>query len=370
MIQQEVEAGNVIEHPIEEKIPYYDNDHHLIKANEPDLADITLPEDLEQLHLYLNDPSAYQQTSLELFTSGSSNTDIAFLDHSVFVVLDTRADNFFLYDVNSGQSTILAPTGRGPGDIAYTEEMRVYDNNVYIAMEDMRISSFTCHQNDCVYKETIPLDYSALSVAKVDSGLYAVLALFLNQPDSEPEIDGKSVRLVNSQGKVQEIFGDSYKTDQWILLFSINDGMIRHHKELNTYVLTYSWLPYLYIFDENLALAQSFRFENFTQGTVHYMPAVSGSSPLSPNRTTIDRIDFMGDRYALIVTTTRHQHDDTNDPEMSFSYRNDYYALDLHANESYHLGARESEKKSTIYPNSGTFIMNKDGELFQIERAN
>lgn len=86
-------------------------------------------------------------------------------------------------------------------------------------MKDMRISRFDCRSPVCEYKETIPLEFSPLSIA-IHEQQFTVMGHtpFLGE---EEVIDNHAVRLLDWNGNTNNVFGYFYDTDEFIVRFII-----------------------------------------------------------------------------------------------------------------------------------------------------
>ncbi len=364
---EKADDGFLTVHPIEKNIPHHDSNHISIDADELDISDISLSDILIDLYKYLQNPAKFEQSSLEITVSGAQDVDISYLDSTTAVILDKRSDRFLLYELAANKTTSLAQTGRGPGDIAYTQEMVVYDSTIYIAMEDMRVSKFICQHDSCDYVNTIPIDYSAVSIAKIDNYTYAVLGQTVRQGNSDPKVDRKAVRIIDTNGNVIKSFGNFYETDDWIVLFSMRGGFIRYSEKQSKFILAYKHLPLLYIFDEALDITQTYKLEKYLQGEVLYNPALNAASPPRNDRTTIDKVELIDDNYLLIITTTTFENDEENESDTSYKFQQDYYAINLENNISYYFGEQKSDLKAVIYPTQKKLILNKGGMLYNIK---
>lgn len=365
---EKADDGFFTVHPIEKNIPHYNSNHISIDTNELDISDISLPDILVDIYKYLQNPAKFERSSLEVTVSGVRDVDISYLDSTTAVILDKRSDRFLLYDLAANKTTSLAQAGRGPGDIAYTQEMVVYDSTIYIAMEDMRVSKFICQHDSCDYVNTIPLDFSAVSIAKIDSNTYAVLGQTVRQGNSDPKVDHKAVRIIDTSGNVIKSFGNFYETDDWIVLFSMRGGFIRYIEKQGKFILAYKHLPLLYIFDEALNITQTYKFEKYLQGEILYNPGLNSASPPRNDRTTINRIESIDENYLLIITTTTFENNDgENESSTSYQFQQDYYALNLKNSTSYYLGEHKSTLNSVIYLMQRNLIFNKGGMLYNIK---
>lgn len=356
-------SENTVVHPIEKNIPYFDRNHIEVsktkRYSEGDLPSHTL----NNLFRFLQS-SAYTGEKLSLMTGVSLFTDVLFKDENNLVILDSDRNALFQYGIQTGLVDSIAGQGQGPGDLNYSQEMIRDEDFIYIAMEDMKISRFDCRPEICEYDKTIPLNGSALSIAKVEEK-FAVLGHHEFNPLDDYEV-GNAISLVNGQGEIEQRFGRYYNAEQYIVFISLRQGTVRYSSSLEKYLFAMDYLPIIYAFNNRFELSETYKLTGSIQGEVIYDRRNQSANFPAQKKTSTTDITLLDNDVALIHTLTLTEaRFDENSEGPSFIH--DYYAINLTTLEGYYLGEHSGEYLSRIYPSEHGIILNDGEAVYLIE---
>ncbi|MBE9048538.1 hypothetical protein IQ255_29865 [Pleurocapsales cyanobacterium LEGE 10410] len=257
-------------HPEHERMLYPD-----IEANELEILNIEdildeVPENIQLLYDLLNNNSHHITKELDLILSSQHSFQAVSIDINTLIILDLERNRLIQYNISDNNYHILAPEGRGPGDLLFTRELQILNNQVYIAMQGFRISIFECEfELLCEYKRTIATNFNNYSLSPTDDYI-TVLGLypFGREQDPNPaKFNVPSVHIVDSDGSIIRSFSQVYKHIQPIVREQMNSrGAIRSFPSLETHLLTFNLFPYIYLYDNNSNLKKKYRIPNFKQG--------------------------------------------------------------------------------------------------------
>ncbi|MFU8812954.1 MAG: hypothetical protein ACNA78_08295 [Balneolaceae bacterium] len=259
-----------IPHPIPRFMPHSDVD--AIELELRDAADIldSLPENLQLLYRFLNDESqVFNEKELSLIVSNSDEIGVASLDETSLLFLDKYDNRFFQYDLLEDKYVSLAPQGRGPGDIFFTQEMQVYNKRAYVAMEGFRISVFDCQLGKCMYESTISTEWSGnYSIAPLGDKLMA-----LGRPgfSSDLSVDSEGIEhtiyQLNSDGEVVQSFGQPYQYWHPVVGRAIHSySTVRSFPKYEFHAVVFNFFPYIYLYNFEGELAGKYRVPGYLQG--------------------------------------------------------------------------------------------------------
>ena len=159
----------LIEHPIKEKIPYYDFNHEIIHSkNSFEESDIESPV-LDLLHQYLQNPQQISFKKLDVVVGSPFPAfNIASVDDNRIIILDDNNNKLIEYNLNTKESISISEFGRGPGDFQFPREMIKHNDTVYILRQNMYISSFNCTKTPCFHMEDFSLGFEPSSMTISD----------------------------------------------------------------------------------------------------------------------------------------------------------------------------------------------------------
>ncbi len=340
------ESGNIVEHPIEEKIPYYDNDHLSVDTVKKFSQMPKKPDKLIFFQQVLKNPGKFKTKKLDILVSEPElGLNVISKNKNVLVILDPGNDKIFEYNLNTDEVITVAGTGRGPGDIMFSQEMTKYKNSIYVAGANMQISAFEYKSTPSEFRKVIPISFIPTSIAPYGDSL-AILGTpdVRNASGNKLEDNGenwKVVHLIDKKGTKVAEFGDSYDIDgHWMLLRPfVSNGVIRYSSKEDIFILAFNRFPLLYIYDaRDLKLKNTFSISNFVIGKSKYWPDMGRFQVPMEDHSSIKNVHLIGDQFLWIEVGTRK------------NYRNerpywdrwiDYYVIDLSTSEEYYMGGLE-----------------------------
>lgn len=369
-------SSNIVRHPIEENIPYYNRNHLLIGTNNKFVNLQEKPSELRVLHRYLNDPNELEMKKLNVsIGSPLSAFNIVAPGNNRLVILDDHQDQLIEYDLTHHSAVNLAEFGRGPSDIHLPMEMVMHDDLIYIVREDMYISTFNCQSIPCEFNEAISLDFNPVSLAMADQNL-ALLGVKSINTTSGPESkengkNNKPAHIFNQSGQKLATFGSMYEVEgHWMLLQPlVMNAMIRYSPTEHLYILIFKRFPYIYTYDAStLELKETYEISNFILGKQNYWPdEVRLEVPLE-DFSMIRNAEVIAGNLLWIETQTNSNYHEA-EYKAYWDRQYDYFVVDLQNQEpsymgSYHLSGKSYEKNIYL-TNEGLIIYDEiNGNLF------
>ncbi|MEX2601532.1 MAG: hypothetical protein WD355_07795 [Balneolaceae bacterium] len=357
-------ASGLVVHPIEENIPHYENDHISVDKNQLVSGVNNYPGIIKKLHSYLHDPNNSDLFEIPLPVSGVRTVEVKSISEDILLILDKRSDQLIQYNRSTNDTLLIASRGRGPGDIAYAKDMNRYNNDIYISMEDMRVSKFSCQNTPCNYDKTVPLEFSPISFAYNNEN-YIIFGQTPYLGEEDYTIDENSIRIVDDNGGVLTSFGENYRTKDWIVLFTIRDGHIRYSMKNDYYIHSIELLPYIYIYDQKYEINSIFYLSEFIQGEVVFNPVFNGASPPSVDFSYIHDLTIVEDNYLIITTTTRYD-EIVSDNDNECIFEQDYYVIDLSNQSHGYLGSSCSKFPQNILITDEWVFLNSNGKIYLV----
>jgi len=361
-------------HPKPEKMPYADTEAQLLQTEE-DLTGVKLPESLELLQEFLEDETRFSKSELSFLSTNKDRFYAESLSSSQLLLLDVRQHRLAQYDVDNGGYEILAPEGRGPGDIQFAQEIQLMEDKLYIPMGAFRVSIFTCNEEGCEYNRTINTELNNYSIAQNNDHL-AILSqpMYTGQSDDKESYyeRDKSVNIVGPNDEIIHSFMPIYDHQNPILRGTISvQGSLRSFSNANIYTVLFSRLPYLYIFDNtSFELYKKYEFQDYTQG---YMD-VESDTPLGAARerhndqsyfTHSTKID---DEWLLITKRERiNTNGETRGMDADESYI--YYGFNTNSHTLYKIGEEPflpMDEQRTLTVTDHGLVINREGSVYWV----
>jgi len=370
---QEPVRGTVL-HPIEELIPYYDRNH--IKLEQSGInndLDITNNKILSKLHHYLNDSTQFELKNIGFVLNDVSSMQTESLGMGKLSFLDTSEDRLFIYDDQSGNVDTLAEFGRGPGELQHSTDLMVINDHMYVSRRDMRLTRFNCAAGDCVYDTTHEVESQPLSIAGDSDTLSMAVNVKIDQGEvmeKDNSINFSPIQLINIEnGDLIESFGEIYNTGFMMVLERFaRTGLIESIPENNKYVWANSWFPFLYVYDENLELEDTYEIVNHTQNKFEFTPSEQRRSFTERDHTIISEVQILDGGLILLITTTQTNQRENKEGQTIYDFSNNYYVIDHSNRKASYLGSEEyvSGYKKLVLPVEDVLIKNDGGELFKV----
>lgn len=362
----------IVEHPVQELIPYHNYEHRLISHNNSvkDLDD--LPEELILLHRYLNSPNQLNFENLNLVTKDVTSVEVERISREHFVILDKSEDNLISYNISDNHINKIAGFGRGPGELQHSTDLLLVDNKIYVSRLDMRVSSFNCESGDCLYEDTFQLDTQPISISASHKGIFSISGNEMIKSGesmvNDSEIEFKPVKIIGESGNIIDSFGKVYKTKFRMVLERFNrTGLLAFFTKSGHYVWASSWFPYIYIYSKDYDLIATYRIENHIQNKFEFDTVKQTRSFADRDQTEIILLKPIRQDYILIATSTRTNKNEVGG-EIIYDYRIDYYAIDHKNGKNFHIGTSEkaSDHQTLIIPIEDMLIKNDGGVLYMV----
>ncbi len=326
----------VVEHPVEERIPYANRDIISITKDRSFEALPDPPRSLQVLHVFLQNPGAVDTTRLGFYVKESENVEVASLGERRLIILDGHPGNrLFEYDSQSEILTQIAAPGNGPGELKFSMGLMRDGHSVYVARQDRRIDRFTCTPEPCEYEATTRVPVNTMSVARASDGL-AILAQPSNRKGgaSMDELDG-AVHLVSADGAVWNAFGALYHTEHFMVMANYaRGGTLTYSPEFQEYLFSSEKLPYIWRYDEGGDVRSVYKVGAFRPLQMQYFPNEGRlHKEFGKDYSTLRVVGPVAGRF--VVPVVRHY---TSNGEGVRTERLNYYAIDLNTDKTYFLG--------------------------------
>lgn len=365
-----VNGQSVLWLPIEENIPYYDQDYISIEATRSFEELQQKPEELELLYKYLQNPGSFEPEKLDVMT-GSTEEIILSIENDRLLILSPLVSVLIEYNLSSGTSTILAEEGRGPSDLLMPWDMIKTDNKLSVIRKDGYITIFDCQANPCKYEKAISMQVMSPTSFVHVNDTYAVLGKprVSEMTNTEREaIRGKGVHILDEDGQVTRSFGEIYdiETDEVLAqILQMAEGNIQYNQAENVYILTFNRLPYIYIYDAvSFELRESYKMTDFLQGKRKYEPKEGRLWVIQENASWIGDVKIFGDELLLVekITVLDQEYGKRDDNWIT----RDYYVVNLVNQGSWYLGGyKGGDSKMINVTENGLAIHNfEEGYLY------
>ncbi|MGF1668821.1 MAG: hypothetical protein ACFCU6_00120 [Balneolaceae bacterium] len=365
-------AGSVVEHPLPNLIAYHDRDHILIKKDQS-FEELSNPsKGLIQLKNYLENPDIWRTEQFGVTVNDASSLKMTAIGHDRFLILDTGKDQLIEYNFLESRDELVAGFGRGPGELQHSIDLEYTGDYLYVARRDMRLSRFKCEFSKCIYDKTILLDFQPISVASTKSGLAMTTGVIIGRDDiveKNSYIHFPAVILIDRlDGHIIGEFGKIYDTRHLMVLAVFSrSGFVSYITELERYIYVNSWFPFVYVYDDDFKLEETYKLENYIQNKFEFFPKKKRRRFPIREHTLISEIKAMENGHILLVTTTqKNQQLELGDTVYDYTY--DYYVIDHMNRKVIFLGTEEktSNYRSMVLPVQNALIKNDGGVLYRL----
>lgn len=363
-------ASGTVTVPQTKNIPHYNDDHIAItkKTSFSQLPD--KPDELIELHNYLVDPEKFTPQKLNVIATVN---EVISLARNRLLMLDSRDNRLFEYDVKTDNSIDVATHGKGPGDLNFATDMEKGDDTVYIA-QNMQVSRFKCGKGPCQYIGTTELKSMPYSLA-LDGDFMVFSSSMIVRGAKGPKLDEKldnlkAVHVVNATGREIGEFGDTYKTDgQWMLLQPfVSESLVRYSPASKTFLLAFKQFPLIYTYSDDFKLKHIYKIDDFILGKQKYDTRTGMLKIVEGDYSRINQLQAVGKHDVLVETDTYTNRHVVNKHYVS-NHKIDYYAVYPGIEKSYYVGGlklKNSDVNERIYPTSQGLIISKKGSLYWV----
>jgi hypothetical protein len=355
-------SGHAVLHPIESNIPYHDRSHIAISKNNTD------DEENEQFGLkdYLQNPNNYPGANLDVLSVSPFELFIESIDESRIVILNAGSNTIIEYDLENNKESEIAILGRGPGGISNALDLTTRDNMMYVTMMDSRISVFDCSLTPCSHNKEIILEEISPYSADVNGEQVVALGMkpVTGQTSGDDALHFIPIHLFDKEGKLVKSGGESYDTDgKWMLVRPFTSGIIRFLPENQGYIVAYHRLPYLHIYDIDMNLTESYKFEDFILGKQEYFPKEGRLRTVMTDYSFINSI-YLHKQSNVIVEVETRQNMRISDNRYKWNRKSDFYIIYLNNKGFDYLGEvtfdDADSPQSVLITNHGIVEVNSD----------
>lgn len=348
------ESESVIEiHPIEERTPYQGHQVQLISKNVDSVYFQNMSAKIQNLQNFLVSNEKRDATYIDSLVQNAYGSYAVSIDDR-FIFMHVASNRLFEYNLGTKKIRVIAPFGRGPGDIAHAVEMKIIDDYLYVTREDFTISVFNCNLEPCEFSKVLKTSVVGSSSAVLD-GRTAVLGRNIQGTTSN------SIHLHDVDGEVVGSFGEVYKAESNYLQSTLMQGILESSKTLKTYLKVFNRFPFAYLLDESGKIKQIFKIEDFEQSTIEYNRVLrSVTSHLRGNISALTKVSE--DQFIITVTT---MHDNLDDTENAYDRSFDFYLLDIRQLKGNYLGSyhHKGDTNIAIHITDLGIVVNEGGEF-------
>lgn len=365
--EREEPTGSEELHPQSEAIPYMGQEHISIDQSQGIGEMENNPVEAQLLQEYLQDPTNVELVELNIHSQFAASMIAKPLNRENLAILEVQNQRLYQYNVATNDSIILAERGQGPGEIQYPRDIAVSDegDELFVAMENMRIDRYNCSDEICEYEESIATDQLTHSLTVADEEELAVVTV-PNPMEDDIDEAGKLVNLSDFNSDELLQFGKSYDTDIPLAFYRYSrQADVLYCNKTELFVVTFSSFPLVYLYDRNGQLTETYEISPFQLPTDlfdHEGGSTHGMEPSSSLRA--NRIP--GQTHVLLrVGSTGEQVGEPVYEDTVYEQRFDFYLLDLTNSESYFIGTKQREASYglTITPLENGLLVNDGGEL-------
>jgi len=312
-------------------------------------------------------PAVSDDRELNFFASNNDSFHAASLNDSTLLFLDHHSNGLHHYYLHKDESELLAPEGRGPGDLFFTREMQFQNNTAYIAMEGGRVSLFNCGNIPCEYEETVMTDFNHYSVAPSGQNLLVLgIPPYMGPDDPDAENTNQNVvHQLDESGEVLNSFSSVYEHRSPLVRIQFTMGSkIRSFEDHDIYAKTHRALPYLYLYDSDFELTAKYLIPDFMPGYyLHSNDGPGAGSALSKN-SNITHIEKLDDDWLFMQVRDQVPSEELGG-NSSRTYH--YFALSVSDHTLYNVGEEtfdDADLSRSIYLTDHGLIINEQGTLY------
>ena len=262
------------------------------------------------------------------------------LNDSLIVFNDVFTNNLSLYGYDFDNWETIAEQGRGPGQIMFSSDLIVKDNQVITSHKDSRVNFFNCFKKTCEYDKTLVLDKIQPESIQIHNGEIVAMGTnsFLAQGFSSEvnESDLISIHKYNESGDYINSFGEFYNINgHWMLMRPFSEGKIRINKEGKLFQ-SYKLLPYLYVFSNDI-LDKKIVFRGFNISKRKYITETQELFVNFDDWSMIQDVKII-DNTKLLVTIRHLANRNVLTDIVDWEESKDFYLIDMEDYSSYYMG--------------------------------
>jgi len=322
-------------------------------------------ESIKLLYLILNNDQTeiYHNEEIDILLSKKYYIDVETINENVIILLDKTRNRLIQYNLETNKSYLLAPQGRGEGDLLFTKDMRIFNNKIFVAMQEYRISIFDCEFTPCQYVKTILTKHNNYSVSPNESYISTIgLYPFGRSHHPNPDLDDvPNIHIINFNGHYIKSFGSVYRHKKPIVreqmnsrdqIFSLSNGLI--------YVI-FNYFPYIYKYDLNGHLLNKLEFPEFMIGYYDYDEKNLVGRFRHNDSTSFINSQLIDNKWIIFQVLHRNNMEWNENKGLVGDQWYSYYALNTDDDQLFLLGEDHIER--SIYPTNHGLLVNYDNEL-------
>jgi hypothetical protein len=373
----ELEEGYT-SHPHPDKLPHSENEASVLEISEITSENLSLfPELVQTLYKYLNryEEESISTQDIDVMVTSHHSFHVASVNGNRIIILDPIRNRLLEYDVDTKESVNLAPEGRGPGDILFTRDIRLFNNHLYVAMQGFRISVFDCSESPCEYERTISTEYNNYSVAP-SADKIIVLGLYPFGLDQDPDptnVDQNALHMINQDGQVTHSFSSVYQDPSPIVREAMNaNGTVHYLYSTKISVLTYPLYPFFYVYDNSGNLTEKYKIPGFKQGFYEFNEQEGIGRYRYNDSSDITYTSKIVDSWILFQIRNRANMEREESGRVSGEYRHSYFTFNVETGGYYHIGDDQTYATSegrAIFVTDHGVIVNEGGKTLSLIRA-
>lgn len=361
-------------HPIEKKLPHNEIESNKLEINR-DLNKVDgIPDQLRYLNQFLTDRN---MDDVKVKLSFLINDQDAFyaeaLDEENLVLLDQRDDRLVHYNLKSHEYAKIAPKGRGPGDVVFTQELQQYNGKIFVGMQGYRLSVFDCIEIPCKYEKTISTDFNIYSIAPSNHKL-AIIGLhpFGRENDPNPEdINQFAVHIIDDSGGIENSFNPVYQDKFPVVRERVNaHGSVRFFEKSAKYAVIFNKLPFIYTYDQSGTLDEIYEISEFEQRLFDFHEKdMMGRERYHRDHSYITNAEKIDDEW-LLITVREREKLFWKDRTLHFDETYIYLGFYLPDEELFEIGrdkTRPHTERKAIYPTDYGLLVNEQGTLYWVD---
>ena len=327
----------VIEHPIDDRIPFHDEATAVTKQQTlsacPDPPDV-----LRMLARVLDSSRAIDTTQTDILVESSQRVEATSISDRRLALLVEHPENR-LYELNrqNQNTSLIASEGRGPGQVQFASSIAQQDDTLFLGSKDRRILQFDCRSRPCTFEDETRLQFSPETLTILEDQVAVVGTPMLQREGMTMEDFTGAVHLVGPTGDIRTSIGRPYHTSHFLVLSSyLRGSSLVHSEPLQTVGFASQKLPYIWIYRDSGGKERVWRIDDFEPLGIEYSPSDRSRSKEYQDSYSLLRLQGpLQERY--LVASVRHMAYVSEGSDIRMRSV-DYYALDMETGRSYYLG--------------------------------
>ncbi|MBE9048442.1 hypothetical protein IQ255_29345 [Pleurocapsales cyanobacterium LEGE 10410] len=349
-------------HPIVERIPYSSREDLILDINKnSDTSAETgrLIESLSNSSVLFIEKS---ESTLELLFDFQSSV-FKSLNESRILILDTRKQVIYEYNLTDEKLSVLAEQGRGPSEIRFVNDIVIDGDKLLTVNSIGEYKVYDCSNTPCYYSKTYINEDIRPYSASIDNDRILIMGYSeedaINRKNNEKVA---SLHWLDSDRVVDYSFGDLYDIrGEWMLLRPFTSGGVNHLTD-NMVVQYFRMFPYIYIY-ENEEISKIYNVTNFLLSKLQFNNQSRSLRVNLDNWSSIRHLQVLDEsRFIIEVANRIKVREGKQLGDIDWKTIHDYYLINYEKDYSYYLGNNDQEN-SLIKITSNHLIENRGDSL-------